>query len=227
MLPYLKHQSDQDTNKRRPMEFEQIIEAMGDVSDLAVHDLAIKFWIPQPVADALHEIKAIRGESVSEILRVFFLGHCYGFYFQQAIVTQHPELVRDSFNLLADIPASLRRSNNQEDESNQKKRITVYYVPELGKNTAPMKVWLPKRLRNDLEILAKHANLKLSNYIREIVISRVFGHGTLPMRPKMLEALPTEAAEDWGDGKDVPWREISPEERFDKDVIKSETREVL
>jgi hypothetical protein len=38
--------------------------------------------------------------------------------------------------------------------------------------------------------------------------------------------LPMLAAEDWGDGKDVPWGDVSPEERFDKDVIKSETREV-
>jgi|GEM_PF-1894717 len=34
------------------------------------------------------------------------------------------------------------------------------------------------------------------------------------------------AAEDWGDGKDVPWRDVSPDERFDNDVIKNETREV-
>ena len=54
-----------------------------------------------------------------------------------------------------------------------------------------------------------------------------FGGGTL--RLSMLRGsvlLPMLAAEDWGDGKDVPWGDVSPEERFDKDVIKSETREV-
>lgn len=49
-----------------------------------------------------------------------------------------------------------------------------------------IKLWLPKRLRDDLQVLADHTGIRLSQYVREIVISRLLGHGTLPKRPEML-----------------------------------------
>ena len=85
-------------------------------------------------------------------------------------------------------------------------------MPELGKNIAPIKVWIPTRLKNDLSLLAQHANLTLSNYVREIIISRLLGQGMLPTRPEMFQALPTQNADAWNEGRDVPWREVSKEE---------------
>lgn len=93
-----------------------------------------------------------------------------------------------------------------------KKRIETYWVPELGKNIAPIKVWMPKRLRNDLGSLAQHANLTISNYIREIVISRLLGQGMLSTRPEMFQVPATPASGAWCEGKEVPWREVSKDE---------------
>jgi hypothetical protein len=93
-----------------------------------------------------------------------------------------------------------------------KKRIDTYWVPELGKNVAPIKVWIPKRMKTNLQSLAEHAGLTLSNYVREILISRLLGHGMLPQRTTMFKAFPTPAANDWGEDKEVPWREVSQDE---------------
>ena len=91
--------------------------------------------------------------------------------------------------------------------------METYWVPELGKNVVPVKVWVPSRIRNDLQTLATHVGLNLSQYVREIVISRLLGHGTLPLRPEMLQAMPSPAAQDWCDDKEVPMRQLGPEER--------------
>jgi hypothetical protein len=48
--------------------------------------------------------------------------------------------------------------------------------------------------------------------MREIIISRLIGYGTLPMRPAMLTALPTTAADDWCEDREIPWRQVDEQE---------------
>ena len=47
--------------------------------------------------------------------------------------------------------------------------------------------------------------------MREIVISRLFGHGMLPMRPEMLEVADTVLAYAYCKGETVPWSQVSRE----------------
>lgn len=86
-----------------------------------------------------------------------------------------------------------------------------HWVPELGKNIAPIKVWIPARMKADLQLLADHAEIPLSQFVREIVMSRLLGHGALPARPLLTRAEPT-AADAWCNDEDVPWRKVSAEE---------------
>ena len=67
-------------------------------------------------------------------------------------------------------------------------------------------------MRSDLQALADHVGIKLSQYVREIVISRLLGHGTLPKRPEMIDAVPCPSAEEWCDGKTVDMRQVSLDE---------------
>ena len=64
----------------------------------------------------------------------------------------------------------------------------------------------------DLQTLAEHVELTPSNYVREILISRLLGDGMLPQRSTMFKAFPTPAADDWAEGKEIPMREVSEEE---------------
>ena|ERR1035437_4025262 len=93
----------------------------------------------------------------------------------------------------------------------QKKRVQTYRVPELvlGKNVVAIKVWLVERMRRDLQVLADHVGLNLSQYAREITISRLLGHGSLPYRREMLEAVPLPFTHDWCEGKSVPMRQAA------------------
>lgn len=184
--------------RRKPMRFEDLVADMGDFSDLAKHDVALKFWLPEPVSFALTEMGELGGESISEMLRRFLAQHCYGVYAAQVMSAAVPEIFRDP------PPAMFSRSAPTPPPG--KVRVDTYWVPELGKNVAPIKVWVPSRLRSDLEALAAHVDIPLSQYVREIVISRLLGHGALPKRPQMLEATPLPSVEDWCEGREVPMR---------------------
>jgi hypothetical protein len=85
-------------------------------------------------------------------------------------------------------------------------------VPELGKNIVPIKIWIPKRLRDDLQTLANHADVKISQYVREIIISRILGYGMVPMRPEIFNVIATPDAEKWCESDDFNWREVDENE---------------
>lgn len=186
------------------MKFEELVADMGDFSDLAQHDTALKFWLPEPANEALKEICERAGDSMSEMLRRFLAQHCYGVYATEVMNSVVPGLFKD--------PAPVMFSRSFRDPPEGKVRIDTYWVPELGKNVIPIKVWIPARIRTDLESLAAHAEIKPSQYVREIVISRLLGHGMLPKRPQMLEAAPLPSADDWCENQDVPMRPATLQE---------------
>ncbi len=195
---------------KRRMKFAKIVDEMGDFSDLAINGCPMKFCLPEPIKEGLDELRAKNGDSFSKMLRQFFAEHCYGTYAVHVMLDKHP-------NLFKDLPSPLFSKTVAEPPPG-KKRIDTYWVPELGNNTCSMKVWVALRLRNDLKILASHANLTLSEYVREIVISRLFGHGTLPYRPEMLRSHQLLAEQDWCEDRAVEMRQVEKDNIHWEDV---------
>jgi hypothetical protein len=72
----------------------------------------------------------------------------------------------------------------------------IYKVPQLGKNTVAFKVWVSQQLRDDLEVLAQHAGVGLSPFVREAIVGDLLGRGSLPERPEIM-GMPTNAATAW------------------------------
>lgn len=171
---------------------------MGDMRDLAENDVALKFWLPEPVEQAIREVACRDGNDLTKSLRQFLLIHCYGLY-------AYEWLQQEGLKDVGGAKFSRRQPSG-------KVRIATYWVAELGKNTKPIKLWVPTRLKQDLGYLAEHAGLTLSNYVREITIARFLGHGTLPMRSKMLEAEPSTDLEVWCNDQEPKWRQVDFDE---------------
>ncbi len=215
MWPFLRRQKKSNSegypaaldHRPRPMRFAQLVEGIGDFRDLGNHDTALKFWLPESAAEAIKELCERNGDSMSEALRQFFAQHCYGIYAFQVMNEAIPNLFRD--------PGPVMFSRARVEPPPGKKRVDTYWVPELGKNVMPIKVWIPARMRSDLQALADHVGINLSQYTREIVISRLLGHGTLPKRHEMIEAGPLPSAEKWCDGEQVPMRQVSQDEYWE------------
>lgn len=186
-------------SSRKPLSLGDLLNGMGDLDVLWTNDTAMKFWLPEPAEQALVELSKLQGDSMSEVLREFLTAHCYGIYAMQLLRMRKPEPVLHS---------GVRFSPARASANDRKVRKVTYWVPELGKNVAPVKIWIAKRLRDDLQALAEHTKIPLSQYVREIVVSRLLGHGMLPKRPEMLEAAPLPSADAWCEDREVPWVEV-------------------
>ena len=72
----------------------------------------------------------------------------------------------------------------------------VYLVPLLGKNTVAFKAWVSRQMRDDLLVLATHAGIGLSPFVREALVGALLGRGSLPERPEIM-GQPSAAALAW------------------------------
>ncbi len=86
-----------EVKRLRPKSMEQLIRDMGDFSDLANHDVALKFWLPEPAKQALEEIRHLTEQSLSlsGFLRQFLVIHCYGFYPYLVMLDALPNFCKD------------------------------------------------------------------------------------------------------------------------------------
>lgn len=198
---------------RRPMRFDQLIEGMGSFDHFDKHDRALKFWLPEPARQALEDLAKRQGQSMSELLRQFLFQHCYGVYAHALLMDKREAAAKamasDGIHFSRRMDGGV---NYSRAEPYQPKKDPTYWVPELGKNVTSLKIWMSNQMYADLEALAKHSQITVSQYVREIVISRLLGHGTLPKRPEMLEAAPLPNAERWEAGQDVKMRQVSYDE---------------
>lgn len=171
--------------------------AMADLSFLATEDVALKFWLPEPVERALEDMASFYRVSVSLVVRMLLVDYVYGRY----ALAYMQENESGIFQRKKAAPLFSRRPP-------QPGTCQVYKVPELGKNIAPVKVWIAQRLRDDLVILADHADVLLSRFVREIIVGAVLGRGTLPERPELRAISGTTASAAWEQGEEVPMREV-------------------
>ena len=198
-----KSSQEIEEKRQRPKSLDQLTLDMGDFSDLANHDIALKFWLPEPAKDALNEISESTGQSISGFLRQFLVIHTYGLYPYLVMADAMPNFCKH------DDRSSIKFSKTAPSREG-KIRVSTYWVADLGKNIAPIKVWIPARLKKDIHILAGHTGITPSNYIREIVISRIFGHGMLPKRPEMMGER-TDNLNIWLEDKELDLVEVDEE----------------
>jgi len=205
MWTFLKTKKTTASPQQRTVNLADFLGEAGDVEPFTLNSAAFKFWLPEPVEQALAELCCLERDSLSNFLRKALIIHCYGFYFFRTLLERHPGIFSEG-----EVRFSL--TDNKAPKKGGQKRNPIYWVPELGKNIAPIKIWIPEKLKDDLGVLAKHVGLKPSQYAREIIISRLLGHGTLPRRPESLKVIETDAALAWGEDANVPWRETTQDE---------------
>ncbi len=195
-----------------------LIAGMGDFSDLEQDDVALKFWLPVAVEGAIEDLARYYQLSVSMMVRRLLAGYVYGRY---AIAYMHENQV----GIARRKPEIMFSRGNYLDDPEPTK--IIYKVPELGKNIAAIKVWIPQRLHNDLGVLADAAGVLLSRFVREVLIGEVLGRGTLPERSSMLSVESTTVADTWERGGSVSLRqatELRELEDYQEEIVPSALR---
>lgn len=147
------------------------------------NDVSIRIWWPERIETVIREIVDLQSISKSAFVRDALFQHVYG---EHAWLSMRER--REGFFYVAPeirsagTPMFSRSSN---------------HFPSLGKSTRVLKLHLPARLRNDLQVLADAAGQRLSNYIRLQMIPLLLG------RRFVLEfAVPSPNPEDESDSED-------------------------
>jgi hypothetical protein len=58
------------------------------------------------------------------------------------------------------------------------------------KSIADFKVWLPAKMKADIQVLAQKAGKKPSQYVREVIVTHLFGH--VPPEGFTFDMLPPD-----------------------------------
>jgi hypothetical protein len=168
---------------------EQLLASLPDMGQLAQHDVAVKVWLPEVVAQTLKWVADHEGVSQSSWVREHLMGYVYG----QAALLAYRIRAKRAGN--GDIRFS--RSGGK-----QALGRWIYKVPQLGKNAVAFKVWMGEQMQSDLSALATHAGVGLSPFLREVLVGELFGRGSLPERPEIV-GQPSDEALAWETGDAV------------------------
>lgn len=136
------------------------------------NDVAIKIWLPEPVDTRLTELCDYFSESRPRLLRSVYFVYLYGRYeFEQMRIK--------SLGLFSSMGEPLFSQAPSQSVTHRSGPATT---PELGKNDRDVKLWLPSKLRDDLQQIADKTKTPLSQLLREVLASTLFGHSYLPDR---------------------------------------------
>ena len=217
MWSFLKRQNQKQPKDEAPpvkriVSHADLIDGMGNFSDLERDDVALKFWLPEPVEGSIEDMAGYYVVSVSMMVRILLVDYVYGRYALAYMLENQVGIARRESDVM------FSRSGVSEDAR------PVYKVPELGKNIAAIKVWIPQRLGDDLRVLADHAGVLQARFVREIIIGAVLGRGTLPERPELRAAPSNPATEAWDSDepvamREVDWKEIGPLEYHEVEIV--------
>lgn len=144
-----------------------------DYSEFETNDASIKFWIPESIEIKLDEATCLLDTSVADFVRQVLFIHLYGrydllgLYERKCGIYLPAREIRYSLGSLSDKPA-----------------------PLVEKKIADVKIWLPSRMKSDLQTLADRAKMKLSPYVRQVLHSHLMGK--LPYDPGLAGQSPPE-----------------------------------
>jgi hypothetical protein len=76
----------------------------------------------------------------------------------------------------------------------------VDYIPSLGKNIVPLKLFMHEKIKSDLQALSDKAGIPLSQFVREVLASHFLGHTVWPERQQLWTREQQEIADGWESG---------------------------
>ena len=157
-----------------------LIELSGrNYEELNECNVALKFWLPETVENKIDEMCSFQDTSASDLIRQILFIHLYGRYDLFGLIERQIE----TFDL-----------NNSHPQYSVKVVMDIsdnYSNPEpVEKSIADFKVWIPAKMKADIIFLAQKSGKKPSSYIREVIITHLFGH--VPLAGISTEMLPPD-----------------------------------
>ncbi|OIO75002.1 MAG: hypothetical protein AUJ57_00885 [Zetaproteobacteria bacterium CG1_02_53_45] len=125
-------------------------------------DIALKIWLPELMGTMLDETCSLLNTTRSDLIRQTLFTYLYGRY--------------DWLGMY--------ENNEKQYQLNQPDLYSIHepkepnIMADMGKNTEDLKVWVPRKMKEDIQKMADQAGLSASETIREIIISTMIGTHT-------------------------------------------------
>lgn len=142
-----------------------------DYSGMNQQEEQLRVWLPDPAKLGLEEVCEQAETSMTVYLTEYFTEYLYGCH----------ELLRMRANrsgLYEPIKRSLMKYNMEKTASD--------ISPDLGKNIFALKIFIPTKIKADLQALANRAEISLGEFTRSLICAHLFGR---EYGPKIMMAL--------------------------------------
>jgi hypothetical protein len=135
-----------------------VISMAGDYSDMEKNTATLKVWLPESTERHLEELATYLDTSVSDFIRQILFQHLYGRY---------------------DLIGLVERQKRNPDEPDvpfegAKFSLAPTFEPSNNK-VAGVKIFIPSRMRIDLEKLSRDKYLTISEYVRLVIMNHLYG----------------------------------------------------
>ena len=148
---------------------QHIVPSNRNFDQLRDCDVALKFWLPEYVERMIDRMCSFQDTSASDLIRQILFIHLYGRYDLFGLIERQDQ----TYNLKTreKVMFSLcRRELSPEEEAAKDLELLK------ARNIADIKVWVPAKMKDDIKQLAQMAGRKPSVYVREVIITHLFGH---------------------------------------------------
>lgn len=153
---------------------------LGDVSDISPsalenehfgsNDVSIKLWLPEKLVASIDVLCDRHDASRPDVLRWIFFEHVFGRV--EFVHLQHRYDAWQEKRAQYGVVASPTRSSVEEPTTLTPRQINATL---LGKATEDLKLFLPGRLKSELQELAKRSKQPLSDYLRAVLARQLLG----------------------------------------------------
>jgi len=154
-----------------------------DYACMPENDRALKIHLPEAAVVALNELVTKHRSSLGTLIRHVLFLYLYGRYDLIALL----EREHYQFDLVDHNTGRFMRVANGENRT-----------ADLGKNDHDLKTWIPSLMYGDLERAAAERGVPLSVFVRELIVSYLFGHVALPERQPLGSMQAPEAEAEAG-----------------------------
>lgn len=158
------------------------------ITDLYAKDAELRIWVPEPLNVAMKEVADRVDTPLSKYLREQLVVYLYGSHELLAM--------RDNRKGIYHPPPPPKPDNGIRFS----RARVVDYIPGLGKNIVPLKLFVHEKMKADLQELADKAGIPLSQFVREVLVSHFLGHTVWPERNALWTREQQELAEGWESG---------------------------
>jgi hypothetical protein len=196
--------------------FSQFVDYLDlDNAVLDVDSAILRIWLPEACKAALAETVKARQETAAAWLRAFLVAYVFGEHELTRMWVHKKGLYYEP-----DWRNGVAFCQDGSPRKGEPAPAPQEALRGLGKNIHPLKVYLPSRLKFELDTLAQRVEMELSPFVRMLLVSRLLGHSAwYRLSEPWIEQHQAAIALAWERGERAPdalWPEEFDAEKGDR-----------